>query len=198
MGRYTPVVALLVVDVQNDFADPAGGLYVPGGEQVVPVVADEVHAAWESGSPVLYTQDWHPPSTPHFVTEGGGWPVHCVRDTWGAQLHPDLPVAGPVVRKGTGGEDGYSGFSVRDPVSKAVSVTLLATLLEEARVRRVVVTGLAGDVCVKETALDAIRLGYEVMVPLAATRFVNLHPGDEAAVIAELKRAGVVVEPASR
>lgn len=195
MVRYTPVVALLVVDVQNDFADPAGGLYVPGGEQVVPVVSDEVHAAWESGSPVFYTQDWHPPSTPHFVTEGGVWPVHCVRDTWGAELHPDLPVAGPVVRKGTGGEDGYSGFSVRDPVSGATSATLLATLLEEARVRRVVVTGLAGDVCVKETALDAVRLGYEVMVPLAATRFVNLHPGDEAAAIAELEHSGVVVEP---
>ncbi len=198
MARYTPAVALLVVDVQNDFADPAGGLYVPGGEQVVPVVAAEVQTAWESGSPVFYTQDWHPPSTPHFVTEGGVWPVHCVRDTWGAQLHPDLPVAGAVVRKGTGGEDGYSGFSVRDPVSGAASATLLAELLDAARVRRVVVTGLAGDVCVKETALDAARLGYEVVVPLAATRFVNLRPGDEAAAIEELKRAGVVVEPATR
>ena len=198
MRRYTPAVALLVVDVQNDFADPAGGLYVPDGEQVVPVVAAEVHVAWESGAPVFYTQDWHPPSTPHFVTDGGAWPVHCVRDTWGAELHPDLPVAGPVVRKGTGGEDGYSGFSVRNPVSGVASATLLATLLGEARVRRVVVTGLAGDVCVKETALDAARLGYEVVVPLAATRFVNLHAGDEAAAIAELKRTGVVVEPAPR
>ena len=196
MARYTPAVALLVVDVQNDFADPAGGLYVPGGEQVVPVVAAEVQTAWEAGSPVFYTQDWHPPATPHFVTEGGVWPVHCVRDTWGAELHPDLPVAGPVVRKGTGGEDGYSGFSVRDPVSGVASATLLAELLDAARVRRVVVVGLAGDVCVKETALDAARLGYEVIVPLAATRFVNLHAGDEAAAIEELKRAGVVVEPA--
>jgi len=195
MARYTPAVALLVVDVQNDFADPAGGLYVPDGEQVVPVVAAEVHVAWESGAPVFYTQDWHPPSTPHFVTDGGAWPVHCVRDTWGAELHPDLPVAGPVVRKGTGGEDGYSGFSVRNPVSGVASATLLATLLDEARVRRVVVTGLAGDVCVKETALDAARLGYEVVVPLAATRFVNLHAGDEAAALAELERGGIIVEP---
>lgn len=198
MVRYTPAMALLVVDVQNDFADPAGGLYVPGGEQVVPVVAAEVNTAWESGAPVFYTQDWHPPSTPHFVTDGGVWPVHCVRDTWGAELHPDLPVAGPVVRKGTGGEDGYSGFTMRDPVSGVASATLLAALLEDARVRRVVVTGLAGDVCVKETALDAVRLGYEVVVPLAATRFVNLHAGDDAAAIAELKRNGVVVEPAPR
>ena len=198
MARYTPVVALLVVDVQNDFADPAGGLYVPGGEQVVPVVAAEVHAAWEAGSPVFYTQDWHPPSTPHFVTDGGVWPVHCVRDTWGAQLHPDLPVAGLVVRKGTGGEEGYSGFTVRDPVSGIASATLLGGLLEDARVRRVVVTGLAGDVCVKETALDAVRLGYEVIVPLTATRFVNLHAGDDDAAIEELKAAGVVVEPAPR
>jgi nicotinamidase/pyrazinamidase len=195
MARYTPAVALLVVDVQNDFADPGGGLYVPDGEQVVPVVAAEVHVAWESGAPVFYTQDWHPPSTPHFVTDGGAWPVHCVRDTWGAELHPDLPVAGPVVRKGTDGEDGYSGFSVRDPVSGVASATLLGALLGEAGVRRVVVTGLAGDVCVKETALDAARLGYEVVVPLAATRFVNLHAGDEAAALAELERGGIIVEP---
>jgi len=198
MARYAPAVALIVVDVQNDFADPAGGLYVAEGEQVVPVVSAEVRAAQDAGAAVFYTQDWHPPSTPHFVTEGGGWPVHCVRDTWGAELHPDLVVNGPVVRKGTGGEDGYSGFSVRDPVSGVASATRLGALLDEVGVRRVVVTGLAGDVCVKETALDAVRLGYEVVVPLAATRFVNLAPGDDAAAIAELQHAGVVVEQPPR
>ncbi|MGH3977925.1 MAG: isochorismatase family protein [Pseudonocardiaceae bacterium] len=194
MSRYTPETALVVVDVQNDFADPGGGLYVRGGEQVVDVVDAEVRAARQAGAPVFYTQDWHPVSTPHFDRDGGVWPVHCVQGTWGAQLHPDLLVVGPVVRKGAGGEDGYSGFSVRDPVSGAESSTQLGALLDEAGVRQVVVTGLAGDVCVKETALDAARLGYQVVVPLAATRFVNLRPGDDAAAVAELESAGVTVE----
>ncbi|MPZ65825.1 MAG: isochorismatase family protein [Pseudonocardiaceae bacterium] len=193
MPRYDPATALLVVDVQNDFAEPDGGLYVPGGEQVVETVNVEVTAARQAAAPVFYTQDWHPPSTPHFERDGGTWPVHCVQQTWGAELHPQLQVDGPVVRKGTGGEDGYSGFSVRDPVSGTESATRLGTLLEQAGVRRVVVTGLAGDVCVKETALDAVRLGYDVTVPLAATRFVNLAPGDDEAAIAEMQRAGVDV-----
>ncbi len=194
MADYGPDTALVVVDVQNDFADPAGGLYVPGGEQVVPVVNAEVAAAQQAGAMIVYTQDWHPPSTPHFQRDGGTWPVHCVQGTWGAELHGELGVVGAVVRKGTGGEDGYSGFSVRDPVSGEESATQLGALLDEAGVRRLVVTGLAGDVCVKETALDGIRLGYQVTVPLAATRFVNLQPGDDARAIEELEAASVTVE----
>jgi nicotinamidase/pyrazinamidase len=191
--EYGPGTALVVVDVQVDFADPRGGLYVAGGEEVVPVVNAEVEAACAAGSPVVYTQDWHPPSTPHFDTDGGVWPVHCVRDTPGADLHPDLTVAGPVVRKGTEGEDGYSGFSVRDPLSGETSATRLGSLLAEKEVRRIVVTGLAGDVCVKETALDGRRLGYEVVVPLAATRFVELRPGDGERALTAMEEAGVTV-----
>ena len=194
MADYGPDTALIVVDVQNDFADPSGGLYVPGGEQVVPVVNAEVAAAQQAGATVVYTQDWHPESTPHFQRDGGTWPVHCVQGTWGAELHGELGVVGPVVRKGAGGEDGYSGFSVRDPVSGEESATQLGALLDEAGVQRLVVTGLAGDVCVKETALDGIRLGYQVTVPLTATRFVNLQPGDDARAIEELEAAGVTVE----
>lgn len=194
MRTYDPATALVVVDVQNDFADPAGGLYVAGGEQVVPVVNEEVAAAREAGALVVYTQDWHPPTTPHFAKDGGVWPVHCVRDTWGAELVASLQVDGPVVRKGTEGEDGYSGFSVRDPVSGVASATRLGGLLTEAGVERLVVTGLAGDVCVKETALDGVHLGYDVVVPLAATRFVELRPGDGAAAVEEMAAAGVRVE----
>jgi nicotinamidase/pyrazinamidase len=190
---YDPTTALIVVDVQHDFADPDGGLYVRGGEQVVPIVNDEVAAATTVGAPVIYTQDWHPPSTPHFAKDGGVWPVHCVRETWGAELHRDLQVDGPVVRKGVDGGDGYSGFSVRDPVSGEESSTELGRLLEDAGVRRVVVTGLAGDVCVKATALDARRLGYEVVVPLEATRFVELEDGDGARAVDELEAAGIEV-----
>jgi nicotinamidase/pyrazinamidase len=194
MATYDPSTALLVIDMQNDFADPRGGLAVPGAEEVIGVVNDEVTAACQAGSPVVYTQDWHPESTPHFSTAGGVWPVHCVRETWGAELHPDLQVEGPVIRKGTEGEDGYSGFSVRDPVSGEESSTQLGALLDGKGVRRVVVVGLAGDVCVKETALDARRRGYDVVVPLRATRSVNMQEGDEERAVAEMEAAGVVVE----
>jgi nicotinamidase/pyrazinamidase len=129
------------------------------------------------------------------VTQGGVWPVHCVRDTPGAALHRDLLVDGPVVRKGTGGEDGYSGFSVRDPVSGETSATRLGALLDDAGVRRIVVTGLAGDVCVAETALDGRRLGYDVVVPLAATRFVELNAGDGERAVTRMRDAGVDVQP---
>jgi nicotinamidase/pyrazinamidase len=145
---------------------------------------------------VFYTQDWHPPSTPHFVTEGGIWPPHCVRDTPGARLHPAVTVAGDVIRKGVDGQDGYSGFSVRDPRSGERTATALGARLAAQGVRSVVVVGLAGDYCVKATALDARELGLDVTVPLALTRFVELTPGDSARALAEMVDAGVRVEPA--
>jgi nicotinamidase/pyrazinamidase len=190
--HYDDHTALLVIDVQNDFADPGGGLYVKGGEDIVPALDVEITAAQNAGAAVAYTQDWHPESTPHFAKDGGIWPVHCVADTWGAELFPGLLVHGPVVRKGTSGEDGYSGFSVRDPVSGEVAPTQLASLLPP-EVERLVVVGLAGDYCVKETALDGVRLGYHVEVPLALTRFVNLQPGDDDRTVADLREAGVTV-----
>jgi nicotinamidase/pyrazinamidase len=192
IARYDADTALVVADIQNDFADPAGGLYVKGGEDLVPLVSVEVGAARNAGATIVYTQDWHPASTPHFEKDGGVWPVHCVADTWGAEFHPGLLVSGATVRKGTSGEDGYSGFSVRDPVSGAAAPTKLQSLLAPS-VRRLVVVGLAGDYCVKETALDGIRLGYQVEVPLALTRFVALSPGDAERSVEEMRAAGVTV-----
>lgn len=193
MPRLDPLTALLVVDVQNDFADPGGALYVRGGEQTVPVVNRLVEEARAAGAPVLYSQDWHPPRTPHFDIDGGLWPVHCVAGTWGAELHPALVVDGPVVRKGSGGEDGYSAFSVRDPETGEQEATELGSLLRACGVRRVVVVGLARDVCVTATALDARRLGYEVEVVMEATRPVELNPGDDARAAAEMTAAGVTL-----
>ena len=192
VAAYDDTTALLVVDVQNDFADPEGGLYVRGGETVVASVNVEVGGAKNAGATVVYTQDWHPQDTPHFEKDGGIWPVHCVADSWGAELHPDLLVSGPVVRKGTSGEDGYSGFSVRDPISGVGAPTQLQSLLDPS-VQRLVVVGLAGDYCVKETALDGVRLGYEVEVPLRLTRFVDLTDGDRDRAVEELRAGGVTV-----
>jgi nicotinamidase/pyrazinamidase len=195
MVNYGPATALVVVDVQNDFADPRGALHVPGGEDVVQVVNREVERARAAGALVVYTQDWHPPRTPHFLTEGGPWPVHCVAGSWGAALAPALKVAGPVVRKGTGGEDGYSGFTVRDPETGHERPTELAALLHERGTTRVVVVGLATDYCVKETALDALRTGLSTTVLEEAVRAVDLEAGDGARALDELRRAGAEVLP---
>lgn len=190
IGTYDEKSALIVVDVQNDFADPEGNLYVPDGEQTVPRINTEVAAARKAGALVVYTQDWHPETTPHFEKDGGTWPVHCVADSWGAQFHPDLDVDGPVVKKGTEGGDGYSGFSVRDPESGDEHATELGTILSERDVERVYVVGLAQDVCVKETTLDALEHGYETFVIEDGTRPVNMQPGDGDKALAAMTHAG--------
>jgi nicotinamidase/pyrazinamidase len=191
--RYDGETALIVTDVQNDFADPAGSLYVRGGEGVVAVINAEIEAARAAGALVVYTQDWHPPSTPHFVNDGGVWPEHCVRDSWGAAFLPGLDVSGEVVRKGTGGEDGYSGFSVRHPVSGELQSTVLEEVLRRGGVRRVVITGIATDYCVKDTALDAAALRFETVVLRDACRAVDLHPADGERAFEAMRQAGVEV-----
>lgn len=191
---YDAHTALIVVDVQNDFAHPDGNLYVPGGDEIVTAVNHEIDAANQADALVVYTQDWHPPSTPHFEKDGGVWPTHCVQDTWGAQLHEALRVVdGPVVRKGTGGEDGYSAFTVRDPESGEEAPTELETILRERRIGQVVVVGLAQDVCVKETVLDAARLAFGATVLTAVTRPVELQPGDGEQALEAMAAAGATV-----
>jgi nicotinamidase/pyrazinamidase len=196
MHRYGPGVALIVVDVQNDFADPEGGLSVPGGAAIIPAVNREIAAAHEAGSLVVATQDWHPPHTPHFAQDGGPWPVHCVAGTWGAELHPDLvlPDGAPRIRKGANGEDGYSCFTMRDARSGETIATRLDRLLREAGASEVVVVGLATDHCVRATALDAVQLGYATDVITDAVAAVNVHPGDGQAALGELRAAGVTLE----
>jgi nicotinamidase/pyrazinamidase len=190
MDRYDPRTALIVVDVQNDFADPAGSLYVATGEEVAARCSEEVRLASAARAFVVYTQDWHPPSTPHFAKDGGIWPVHCVAGTWGASFHPSLEVAGPVVRKGVNGEDGYSGFTMRDPVSGETIPTELEPMLRGQGIERVVVCGLATDYCVNATAVDARRLGFPTEVLQDAIAAVNLKAGDDARAITAMADAG--------
>ena len=188
--RYDRFTALVVVDVQNDFADPKGSLFVRGGGRVAERCSEEARAAAEAGAYVVYTQDWHPESTPHFAKDGGIWPVHCVGGTWGAEFHPSLAVLGPSVRKGANGEDGYSGFTMRDPVSGATIPTELEGLLRERDIERVVVCGLATDYCVNATALDARRLGFTTEVLEDAVAAVDLQPGDGDKAMAAMADAG--------
>ena len=193
MQPFDSRTALIVVDMQNDFADPSGSLSISRGELTIPVVNDAAREAILAGAFVAYTQDWHPVHTPHFAPDGGIWPVHCVADTWGSAFHPAIEILGPSVKKGANGEDGYSGFSMRDPVTDAEIPTQLDALLRARSIERLVVCGLATDYCVKATALDAIRLGYAVTLLLDGIAAVNVAPGDGDRAIAEMQAEGVVV-----
>jgi nicotinamidase/pyrazinamidase len=195
VAEYDPRTALIVVDVQNDFADPKGSLYVRRGEEVVPFVNGEIERVFDAGATVVYTQDWHPPDTPHFEKDGGIWPVHCVRETWGAAFHPALRIAenATIVRKGEDGGDGYSGFSVRDPQSGDVHATRLESVLRERGVDTLVIAGLATDYCVVETTLDAIRLGHATTVLLDGVRAVDLREGDGERALERMRAAGATL-----
>lgn len=195
MSRYDARTALVVVDLQNDFADPAGSLSVAGGDGIIPLVNAHVREATEEGALVVATQDWHPQSTPHFAKDGGIWPVHCVGGTWGAELHPafELPADAPRVRKGQNGEDGYSGFTMRDPESGEEMPTELESLLRERGIARVVVCGLATDYCVVATALDGVRLGFETSLLADAVAAVNLADGDGDRALDRMREGGVAL-----
>lgn len=190
--HYDAATALIVVDVQNDFADPAGSLYVQDGEAVVAPLSEEIDAARDAGATVVLTQDWHPVESPHFIDGGGTWPRHCVRGTWGAALHPELRTdADLLLRKGTGGEDGYSAFTVVDTRTAGRSATGLAGYLSERGITTVVIGGLAADVCVKATAADAHDAGFATTVLWSMTRAVEIEPGDGDRARTALEDIGV-------
>lgn len=172
---------LIVVDVQKDFC-PGGALPVPDGDAVVA----PINRLMEEIPFTVATRDWHPPDHQSFAEQGGPWPVHCVRETGGAQLHPTLHTSqlDAVVDKGRHRDDeGYSGFEKTD----------LERLLREQDVETVHVAGLALDYCVRATALDARRAGFAVVLHRDATRGINAQPGDEDRTLEELRAAGVEV-----
>jgi nicotinamidase/pyrazinamidase len=158
--------ALIVVDVQNDFC-PGGALGVTGGDELGPAIAE----AAERADLVVATRDMHPPDHASFAEQGGPWPAHCVVGTAGAALHPSvasLPIQ-RVQDTGTDRDDeGYSAFAG----------TGLAGWLREQGVGRVEVAGIATDYCVRATALDALKDGFETTVLADAVAAVELEPGD--------------------
>lgn len=183
-----PNSALLIVDVQKDFCG-GGALAVPDGDAVVaPLsrVAEEMAAA---GRPVYASRDWHPPSSPHFTSYGGTWPVHCVQDTRGAAFHGELrlPRGTEVVTKGDSPADphGYDAFEGR--VASGASLPLD---LRARGVTHLVVGGLATDYCVKNSVLGARRAGLDVTVLIDAVRAVELEPGDGRKALADMFAAG--------
>ncbi len=176
--------ALVVVDYQNDFAAPDGALSVAGGDAIAGRINDLMRS--DDYELVVATRDWHPADHGSFVEQGGIWPVHCVQDTQGAELHPELDAAAidEIVDKGQDpGTDGYSGFDG----------THLADLLREYGIDQVTVVGLATDYCVKNTALEALQQGFAVTVDTTAVRGVDVEPGDSDRALAELRAAGAVM-----
>jgi nicotinamidase/pyrazinamidase len=135
---------------------------------------------------LLATRDWHPPDHGSFREQGGIWPVHCVAGTEGAELHHglDRTRVGVVIDKGQDvAADGYSGFEA----------TLLEELLRANGVDHVTIGGIATDYCVKNTALDALRLGFGVTVDRDAVRRVEVEAGDSERALDEIRAAGGAV-----
>lgn len=176
--------ALIVVDIQNDFC-PGGSLAVPGGHEVVPLV----NGLAERFAHILLTQDWHPPGHLSFASSHPGrrandvvdvaygrqvlWPDHCVQGTVGARLRDDLqvPRAQLVLRKGYHrGIDSYSAFYENDRRTP----TGLGGYLRERALRRLFLVGLAFDFCVRYSAEDAKREGFEVVVVKDGCRGIDV------------------------
>ena len=172
------VRALLIIDFQNDFTS-GGALEVPGGDQI----AEPVERLAGEFDHVFATRDWHPPDHASFVTQGGPWPVHCVQGTHGAELHPAMREIEleAIVDVGVEREDeGYSGFEK----------SKLADLLHQDGVDEVTVVGLATDYCVRASAIDACREGFETIVATDAVRAVEVEPGDGERALKDMMRAG--------
>ncbi len=178
--------ALLVVDVQNDFC-PGGALAVHDGDKVVPILNEWIAAAKRVRVPVYASRDWHPPNHISFKDRGGPWPPHCIQNTAGAEFHPDLklPANAQIISKADEpNKESYSAFGGTD----------LTHQLREHGIRRLWIGGLTQDYCVRETALDALRNGFEVHVVVDATRAVNVEPEDGMRSLEAIHEAGAVLE----
>ncbi len=174
--------ALVIVDVQRGFC-PGGSLPVPRGDEVVPVLNAYIELAQKAGATIVASRDWHPPDHISFRSRGGPWPQHCVRGTPDAEFHPGLrlPPETIVISK------------AQDPDAEAYSAfegTQLEAKLKERAVERLFVGGLATDYCVKNTVLDALRLGFEVYLLTDAIRAVDVQPGDGERAIQQMLAAG--------
>lgn len=194
--------ALILVDIQNDFV--SGSLAVENAVEVVPV-ANQLLRQFEL---VVATQDWHPADHGSFASQNPGveageqfelgglpqtaWPDHCIENTTGAQFVEQLDAAAQqnVFRKGTNREiDSYSGFFDNDQRQ----ATGLGDFLKSKSVTEVFVMGLATDYCVKFTALDAMKLGFQTNLVIDGCRGVELKPGDIEAAVKQMTDAGVTV-----
>ena len=183
-GPLGPSDALLIVDFQKDFC-PGGRLPMQQCDGVAEALGRWIDAARRGGAVVIASRDWHPPNHVSFRSRGGRWPEHCVRETDGAQFADDLqlPDETVIISKGVDPEsDQYSPFQASD----------LGGWLAEQGVRRLWIGGVAQDVCVRASVLDALQAGFEVHVVVAATAPVDLAAGRRA--LEEMRSAGAILE----
>lgn len=170
--------ALLIVDPQVDFC-PGGALHVPAGDRIFAPL-NRLAARIKT---VVVSRDWHPPGHVSFREQGGPWPPHCVAGTPGAEFHPALAVGKPahVVSKATRqDQEAYSAFAGTD----------LAAWLRSHGIGRLLIGGLATDYCVRQSALDALREGFEVTVLEDCIGAVDVNPGDGERALEEMRAAG--------
>lgn len=176
--------ALLIVDVQRDFL-PGGALAVPDGNKIVPVLAACIVVFARNDCPIFASRDWHPPDHCSFQASGGPWPPHCIADSPGATIEPalHLPANATIVDKDTSvDQDTYSAFEG----------TELDARLRDLDTKRLFIGGLATEYCILNTALDALRLGYDVVLLTDAIRAIDQAAGDRAVEKLRRKHAALM------
>jgi nicotinamidase/pyrazinamidase len=194
--------ALIIIDVQNDFC-PGGALAVSDGDKIIPVI-NKIQDKFDL---IAATQDWHPRNHGSFASNYGKkpyekiklsgldqtlWPDHCVQETKGAELHPDLrkEKIDRIFKKGTERNiDSYSGFFDNGHRKS----TGLGDYLKQKGVNTIYLAGLTTDYCVKYSALDARTLGFETYLIRDACRAVNISPDDSDKALEEMRKAGVII-----
>ena len=174
---------LLIVDVQNDFF-PGWKLPVEGAETIIPVLNDWIAAAQAKQIPIYSSRDWHPVRHTSFRDRGGSWPTHCLQDSPGAEFHPDLKLPDNTVKI-------TKGVRFDQDQNSAFDKTGFAEQLKRDGVTHLWVGGLALDVCVLATVLDARKAGMEVSLIRRATRAVSAQEGERA--IRQMQEAGVSI-----
>lgn len=176
--------SLIIVDVQYDFL-PGGSLPVPKGDEIIPILNNYIKLFINRNRPIIATRDWHPRNHISFMKRGGRWPEHCVQNTRGAEFPKglELPTDVIIISKGyMENKDAYSGFQD----------TNLDDVLKNMNIRRLFIGGLATDYCVRATVLDALKLGYQVVLLLDGVRGVDVTPGDSERAVREMISRGAI------
>lgn len=173
--------ALIIVDMQRDFM-PGGTLPVPDGDKIIPTIEELIKKFKRKNALIVATRDWHPPNHISFRERGGLWPKHCVQNTKGAEIVVKLPENAIIISKADEPDkEAYSGFEG----------TNLAEILQEKGVKRVYICGVATEYCVRATALDALKHGFEAYLIRNAIK--GIRPEDEEKALRELKEKGVKI-----
>ena len=178
-----PGDAIIIVDVQNDFC-PGGALPIEDGDRVVPIINRWIAAAVSIGIPVFASRDWHPVGHVSFKESGGQWPPHCIQDSDGADFHPEMNLPDSAVKV-------TKGVRFDKDQNSAFDKTGLAAELRKRDIKRLLVGGLAEDVCVLATVLDGCREGFDVMLISDATRPVTVQGGEQARK--KMQQAGILI-----